>query len=94
MISQIEHAAEFVRDDTTEQKLAKLDALLARAGAAPEAVDLIADLPSLPARRPVPELSPQGEDARGAARPARRTGAGAAGANLVRGLALDRPDLA
>jgi predicted ATPase len=59
VISQIEHAAEFVRDDTTERKLAKLDALLARAGATPEAVDLIADLLSLPARHPAPELSPQ-----------------------------------
>jgi class 3 adenylate cyclase/tetratricopeptide (TPR) repeat protein len=59
VISQIEHVAEFVRDDTAEGRLAKLDALLARAGASPEAVDLIADLLSLPARHPAPELSPQ-----------------------------------
>jgi class 3 adenylate cyclase/predicted ATPase/ABC-type transport system involved in cytochrome c biogenesis ATPase subunit len=59
VINQIEHAAGFVRDDTAEAKLAKLDALLARAAAEPEAVDLIADLLSLPARRPAPELSPQ-----------------------------------
>jgi ABC-type transport system involved in cytochrome c biogenesis ATPase subunit len=59
VISQIEHAAGFLRDDTAEQKLAKLDAVLARGAAAPEAVDLIADLLSLPARRPAPELSPQ-----------------------------------
>src|SRR5262249_6529046 len=57
VISQLEHAAGFLRDDTAEQKLAKLDMLLARAVAAPEAVDLIADLLSLPARHPVPELS-------------------------------------
>jgi class 3 adenylate cyclase/tetratricopeptide (TPR) repeat protein/ABC-type transport system involved in cytochrome c biogenesis ATPase subunit len=59
VISHIEHSAGFLRDDTTEQKLEKLDALLARAAAEPEAVDLIAGLLSLPARRPVPELSPQ-----------------------------------
>src|SRR5215813_12315181 len=50
VISQIEYAAGFLRDDTAEQKLAKLDALLARAAAAD--------------------------------------------ADVVRGLALDRPDLA
>jgi len=59
VISQIEHAAGFLRDDTAEQKLAKLDALLARAATAPEGIDLIADLLSLPARHPAPELSPQ-----------------------------------
>src|SRR6516164_2432873 len=59
VISHIEHAAGFVRDDTAEQKLAKLDSLLARAAAKREAVDLIADLLSLPARHPEPELSPQ-----------------------------------
>src|SRR6516164_8756227 len=59
VISQIEHAAGFLRDDAAEQKLEKLDALLARAAAASEAVDLIADLLSLPARHPAPELSPQ-----------------------------------
>jgi predicted ATPase len=59
VISQLEHAAGFLRDDTAEQKLEKLDAVLARAAAAPEAVDLIADLLSLPARYPAPELSPQ-----------------------------------
>ena len=59
VISQLEHAAGFLRDDTTEQKLAKLDALLARSAAEPEAVDLIANLLSLPTRYPMPELSPQ-----------------------------------
>jgi class 3 adenylate cyclase/tetratricopeptide (TPR) repeat protein/ABC-type transport system involved in cytochrome c biogenesis ATPase subunit len=59
VISQLEHTAGFLRDDTAEQKLAKLDILLARAAAAPEAVDLIADLLSLPARHPAPNLSPQ-----------------------------------
>ena len=59
VISQLEHAAGFLRDDSAEQKLAKLDTVLARAAAAPEAVDLIADLLSLPGRHPAPELSPQ-----------------------------------
>jgi class 3 adenylate cyclase/tetratricopeptide (TPR) repeat protein len=59
VISQLEHAAGFLRDDTAEQKLAKLDILLARAATEPEAVDLIATLLSLPARQPAPELSPQ-----------------------------------
>ena len=59
VISQLEHAAGFLRDDTAEQKLAKLDIRLARAATEPEAVDLIANLLSLPARRPEPELSPQ-----------------------------------
>ncbi|WP_271553242.1 adenylate/guanylate cyclase domain-containing protein [Bradyrhizobium sp. CCBAU 45394] len=59
VISQIEHAAGFLRDNTAEQKLAKLDLLLARAAAEPEAVDLITDLLSLPARHPAPEPSPQ-----------------------------------
>jgi len=59
VISQLEHAASFLRDDTAEAKLAKLDILLARAAAEPEAVDLIADLLSLPARHPARELSPQ-----------------------------------
>ena len=59
VISQIEYAAGFLRDDTAEQKLAKLDAVLARAATEPEAVELIAGLLSLPARHPAPELSPQ-----------------------------------
>ena len=59
VISQIEHVADLLRDDTAEQKLAKLDAVLGRTAAEPEAVDLIADLLSLPARYPAPELSPQ-----------------------------------
>ena len=59
VISQLEHAAGFLRDDTTEQKLAKLDVVLARSTAEPEAIDLIADLLSLPTRYPMPELSPQ-----------------------------------
>ncbi|MBV8334811.1 MAG: AAA family ATPase, partial [Alphaproteobacteria bacterium] len=59
VISHIEHAAGFVRDDTAEQKLAKLDAVLARAAPTTEAIDLIADLLSLPAPHPQPELGPQ-----------------------------------
>jgi hypothetical protein len=52
VISQLEHAAGFFRDDTAERKLAKLDGLLARTAAEPEVVDLIANLLSLPARHP------------------------------------------
>jgi class 3 adenylate cyclase/tetratricopeptide (TPR) repeat protein/ABC-type transport system involved in cytochrome c biogenesis ATPase subunit len=59
VISQLAHAADFVRDDTAERKLAKLDALLARAAAEPEVIDLIANLLSLPARHSAHELSPQ-----------------------------------
>jgi class 3 adenylate cyclase/tetratricopeptide (TPR) repeat protein len=59
VISHIEHTAGFVRDDTAEHKLAKLDAVLARAAPTPEAIDLIADLLSLPAPHPQPELGPQ-----------------------------------
>jgi predicted ATPase len=59
VISQLEHAAGFLRDDTDELKLEKFDRVLARAAAAPASVDLIADLLSLPARHPAPELSPQ-----------------------------------
>src|SRR6516162_5527079 len=59
VISQLEHAAGLLRDDTTEQKLAKLDVVLARSSAEPEAIGLIADLLSSPTRYPMPELSPQ-----------------------------------
>ena len=59
VISQLERAAGFAREDTAAQKLAKLEALLARGGPDPEAVNLIADLLSLPERHLLPELTPQ-----------------------------------
>ena len=59
VISQIEQPPASSATTPASEKLAKLDALLARVAAEPEAVDLIADLLSLPARRPAPELSPQ-----------------------------------
>jgi predicted ATPase len=48
-ISQLERAAEFRRDDTDQQRLDKLEALLAEANAdLSEAIPLIADLLSVP----------------------------------------------
>ena len=61
VISQIVHAAEFERDDSSERKLNKLEALLAQSTKEPEEVGLIADLLSIPAsdRLPRVNLSPQ-----------------------------------
>lgn len=61
IIEQLELAAKFVREDSPEQRLDKLEALLARAGGVvAEAVPLIADLLSLPTKRYPPlNLSPQ-----------------------------------
>jgi class 3 adenylate cyclase/tetratricopeptide (TPR) repeat protein len=49
VISQLEHVAGFGRDDSVEQKLEKLEALLADTPTERETVGLIADLLSLPA---------------------------------------------
>jgi class 3 adenylate cyclase/predicted ATPase len=61
VISHFEHAAGFVHADAGGQKLAKLEALLARVSARPEAIGLIAELLSLPSddRYPVPQFTPQ-----------------------------------
>src|SRR5262245_59386024 len=61
-ISQLGRAAEFRRDDTDQQRLDKLEALLVEAGAdLSEAVPLIADLLSVPVgvRYPPLSLTPQ-----------------------------------
>ena len=62
LIEQLERAAGFERDDTAEEKLNKLEALLARGTETlDEAVPLVAALLGLPAdeRYPLPELTPQ-----------------------------------
>jgi hypothetical protein len=57
--SQLARAAGFAREDTAEQRLAKLEALLARAGRLTEGIAPIAELLSLPGSHPAPQLSPQ-----------------------------------
>ncbi|MEE8297601.1 MAG: AAA family ATPase [Hyphomicrobium sp.] len=62
IISQIEHAAEFEAGETADEKLNKLEALLALAGEPlAEVVPLIASLLSIPGgeRYPLPDLTPQ-----------------------------------
>ena len=85
-IDQLWHAAEFARDDPPTTKLRKLEAILFRAAQPDEDVPLLADLMSLPvsAHHPLPNLSPQRKkdtDTGGAAPPARRSSAPAAGAD-------------
>jgi class 3 adenylate cyclase len=61
-IAQLERAAGFRREDTAEQRLAKLEAMLAQGtNDLSEAVPLIADLLSIPIgdRYPLPNLTPQ-----------------------------------
>jgi class 3 adenylate cyclase/tetratricopeptide (TPR) repeat protein len=60
-IGQFERAAGLTRDDTAEEKLTKLEAVLAQSNAPPEEIGFIAALLSIPnaARYPLPELSPQ-----------------------------------
>jgi predicted ATPase len=60
-ISQLERAAGFERGDSPEQKLAKLEVLLAQSAADADHVAVLANLLSLPAddRYRLPELSPQ-----------------------------------
>jgi len=60
-IGQFERAAGLTRDDTPEEKLTKLEAVLAQSNATPEEIGFIAALLSIPnaARYPLPELSPQ-----------------------------------
>ena len=61
VIEQLEFAAKFTREDGPEQRLDKLEALLAEnGGKATDAAPLLADLLSLPTRRYPPlQLSPQ-----------------------------------
>ena len=60
-IGRIERAAGFTRDDTTQMKLDKLDALLAQNSTSAHDATLFADMLSLPndGRYPVLELTPQ-----------------------------------
>jgi class 3 adenylate cyclase len=58
-IVQLERAAGFARDDTAEQKLGKLDALLAPGARGSDEIALIADLLALPNAAASLNLSPQ-----------------------------------
>ena len=60
-IRQIERAAEFTRDDTSQAKLDKLDALLARSATSSSDSALFAEMLSLPndGRHPALKLTPQ-----------------------------------
>jgi class 3 adenylate cyclase/predicted ATPase len=61
IIGQMERAAGFLHDDTSQQKLDKLDALLARTSTSIQDAALIAELLSLPndGRYPTLEMTPQ-----------------------------------
>ena len=100
-IRQLEHAAGFERDDAAERKLDKLEALLAvEPGMSPRDAATPGRAAVDPERRPLPAaLGPQpaeaqGGDPGGPAGAARRAGGAPAGADGLRGRALDRPDLA
>jgi tetratricopeptide (TPR) repeat protein len=58
-VAQLERAARFERDDPVEQKLDKLEALLAVASPPAEESGLLAELLSLPSRHPLPPSTPQ-----------------------------------
>ncbi|MGV7216857.1 adenylate/guanylate cyclase domain-containing protein, partial [Bradyrhizobium sp. UFLA05-112] len=60
LIGRLERAAGFTREDTADEKLTKLEAVLGESDAPPEEIGLIAALLSIPSGRyPPPELSPQ-----------------------------------
>jgi class 3 adenylate cyclase/tetratricopeptide (TPR) repeat protein len=61
LIGQLERGSGFARDDTADEKLIKLEALLAQSNAQPDEIGFIAELLSIAnaARYPLPELSPQ-----------------------------------
>ena len=96
-ITQLERAAGFRREDTAEQRLAKLEAVLAQGtNDLSEVVPLLADLLSIPTgdRYPPAEsdaAEAQGEDASRAIGAARGTGGASTGADGVGGPALERP---
>jgi class 3 adenylate cyclase len=58
-VIQLERAAGFARDDTSEAKLGKLSALIAEGAAEPDELTLIAELLALPNAAAALELSPQ-----------------------------------
>ena len=67
VIARLEYEAGFVRHDGPQDKLRKLEALLAPGSPSSEDVSLIADLLGIPANESFPELklSPQREEASG-----------------------------
>ena len=95
-ITQLERAAGFRREDTAEQRLDKLEAVLAQGtNDLSEAVPLLADLLSIPTgdRYPPLNLTPQKRKEKtlyGAVGAGRGTGGASAGADGVRGRALER----
>ena len=97
VIGQMERAAGFAYDDDAEAKLDKLEALASPA-ASPEDVALLAELLSLPTvRYPASTASPQRKKEQTFTAPAAATGGAgplSAGIDVVRGPALDRPQLA
>jgi class 3 adenylate cyclase len=58
-VIQLERAAGFARDDTPEEKLGKLEALIGGGAAEPDEITLIAELLALPNAAAALELSPQ-----------------------------------
>jgi predicted ATPase len=98
-ITQLERAAGFRREDTPEQRLDRLEAVLGQATSnLGEAAPLLAALLSLPTAERYPPLDltsqAKGEDPAGAGGTGGRAGGAAAGADAVRGRAVERPHLA
>jgi class 3 adenylate cyclase/predicted ATPase len=58
-ISQLERAAHFEREDSIQQRLDKLEMLVAAASPSAEDLGLLAELLSLPPRNPLPPSTPQ-----------------------------------
>ena len=95
-ITQLERAAGFRREDTPEQRLDKLETLLAQGtNDLSEAVPLLADLLSIPTgdRYPALDLTPQKrkEKTLHAVGAGRGAGRASAGIDSVGGRALERP---
>jgi AAA ATPase domain len=99
-IAQLERAVGFRREDTPEQRLAKLEAVLVRAtNDISEVAPLIADLLSIPTgeRYPALSLTPQKakeEDAPGTRSSGRGFGRATACPNDLRGRTLERSEYA
>jgi len=83
IISRLERAGNFARDDTAEEKRAKLNALLGPAAASADEIELIAELLSVPNSVADLNLTPQ----------RKRQGLLEALVHQVEGLARDRPVL-
>ena len=99
-ITQLERAAGFRREDTTEHRLDKLEAVLApgdqrsrRGRPAARGIAVAADWRALSAAQPH-STEAKGEDAAGAGGAGRGAGGAAAGADAVRRCPLERSDLA